>query len=110
MGRPKKLVITKLFSDDEIAKRRGTWVEESDINQLEDGSIKASAKVDCELFNEKFGNIIPEGKFETLGGYIISEIGRIPNKGETLYLSIGQINISQSSSRQINQVIIILKK
>ncbi len=31
MGRPKKLVVKKLFSDEEIAKREGTWVEESDI-------------------------------------------------------------------------------
>ena len=31
MGRPKKLVVKKLFSDEEIAQRRGTWIEESDI-------------------------------------------------------------------------------
>ena len=84
-------------------------VEESDLKQLEDGSIIASAKIDCELFNDKFGSILPEGKFETLGGYIISEIGRIPNKGETLYLPIGQVIINKSSSRRISQIKIILK-
>ena len=31
MGRPKKLVVKKLFSDEEIAQKRGTWIEESDI-------------------------------------------------------------------------------
>ena len=31
MGRPKKLVVKKIFSDEEIAQRRGTWIEESDI-------------------------------------------------------------------------------
>ena len=31
MGRPKKLVVKKLCSDEEIAQRRGTWIEESDI-------------------------------------------------------------------------------
>ena len=31
MGRPKKLVVKKLFSDEEIEQRRGTWIEESDI-------------------------------------------------------------------------------
>ena len=84
-------------------------VEESDLKKLDDGSIIASAKIDCELFNGKFGNILPEGNFETLGGYIISEIGRIPNKGETLYLSIGQVIINKSTSRRINQIKIILK-
>jgi hypothetical protein len=32
MGRPRKLIAQKLFSDEEISQRRGTWVEESDIN------------------------------------------------------------------------------
>ena len=31
MGRPKKLVVKKLFSDEEIEQRKGTWIEESDI-------------------------------------------------------------------------------
>ena len=31
MGRPKKLVVKKLFSDEEISQRKGTWIEESDI-------------------------------------------------------------------------------
>jgi len=31
MGRPKKLIVKKLFSDSEIKLREGTWIEESDI-------------------------------------------------------------------------------
>ena len=31
MGRPKKLVVRKLFTDAEIKLREGTWIEESDI-------------------------------------------------------------------------------
>ena len=31
MGRPKKLIVEKLFTDKEISLREGTWVEESDI-------------------------------------------------------------------------------
>ena len=30
-GRPRKIVLEKLFSDDEIKKREGTWVTEADI-------------------------------------------------------------------------------
>ena len=84
-------------------------VEDSDVKILSDKSIIASAKIDCELFNEKIGKIIPEGKYETLGGFIISEIGRIPNHGETLYLSIGQVIIEKSSTKRINKVKILLK-
>lgn len=84
-------------------------VEDSDVKILADKSIISSAKIDCELFNEKIGKIIPEGKYETLGGFIISEIGRIPNQGETLYLSIGQVIIEKSSTKRINKVKILLK-
>ena len=31
MGRPKKIVVQKLFTDAEIKLREGTWIEESDI-------------------------------------------------------------------------------
>lgn len=31
MGRPKKLIVEKLFTDKEISLREGTWIEESDI-------------------------------------------------------------------------------
>ena len=31
MGRPKKLIVKKIFSDEEISKREGHWMEESDI-------------------------------------------------------------------------------
>ena len=55
-------------------------------------------------FNKEFGPIIPKGEYETIGGYIISELGRIPNKGEHLFMSIGQIVIINASARQINQV------
>ena len=48
--------------------------------------------------------MIPEGEYETVGGYIISYLGRIPNKGEHLFMPIGQIVIIKSSVRQIHKI------
>ena len=74
----------------------------SDI--LEDGSILVNARIACDDFNSQFGSIIPGGEYETLGGYIITELGRIPNQGEHLFLPIGQVLIIKGSARQIHQV------
>ena len=74
----------------------------SKINK--DGSITTNAKIECDAFNKKYNNLIPEGNYETLAGYIISEIGRIPNEGENLFLSIGQVVIKKSSSRKVNEI------
>ena len=78
--------------------------EEVKSELLEDGSIIVNARIDWEDFNTKFGNIIPDGEYETLGGYIISQLGRIPNQGEHLFLPIGQVVVKKGSSRQIHQV------
>ena len=69
-----------------------------------------NARIDYEDFNKKFETLIPEGEYETIGGYIISELGRIPNKGEHLFMKIGQIVIINASARQIHQVKIYPQK
>ena len=48
--------------------------------------------------------MIPKGNYETIGGYIISYLGRIPNKGEHLFTPIGQIVVIKASARQIHRV------
>jgi len=82
--------------------------DEIEINKNNDGSISVNAKIECNTFNNKYGNIIPEGDYETLGGYIINKIGRIPHENEHLFLDIGQIIIKKSSSRRIKQMQIFL--
>ena len=81
-----------------------------DSQQLEDGSIIADAKIDWKDFNDKFGKLIPDGDYETIGGFIINEIGRIPNQGEHLFSDIGQIVIIKASSRKIDKIQLYPKK
>ena len=76
----------------------------------DDGSISTNARIECDEFNKLFNNLIPKGSYETLAGYIISEIGRIPNQGESLFLSIGQVVIKNSSSRKIEEIQIFPNK
>ena len=91
----------------------GDFEDEFDYEELElilndDGSILVNAKMDCNMFNDKYNNIIPTGDYETLGGYIINKIGRIPSKNEHLFLDIGQVIIKNSTSRRIEQIQIYL--
>ena len=87
----------------------GDFEDEFDTDSVEgiknkDGSFSINAKMDWELFNDQFQNIIPQGDYETIGGFIISQIGRIPNQGEHLFTSIGQIEIIKATARRIIQV------
>ena len=78
--------------------------ESQKSEKFNDGSIIVDARTSWKDFNAKYGNMIPEGNYETIGGYIITELGRIPNKGEHLFMPIGQIEIIKGSARQIHQL------
>ena len=98
-----------ITAEDVFEELFGDFEDEFDEDEvkseiLEDGSIIVNARIDWEDFNTKFGNMIPSGEYETLGGYIISQLGRIPNQGEHLFLPIGQVVVKKGSSRQIHQV------
>ena len=98
-----------ITTEDVFEELFGDFEDEFDEDEvkskmLEDGSIIVNARIDWEDFNTKFGNMIPQGEYETLGGYIISQLGRIPNQGEHLFLPIGQVVVKKGSSRQIHQV------
>jgi CBS domain containing-hemolysin-like protein len=104
-----------ITAEDLFEELFGEFEDEFDENsekgsKLNDGSILVSAKMDWEEFNDEFIKIIPKGEYETIGGYIISELGRIPNKGEHLFMSIGQIIIEDATARQVHQVKIYPKE
>ena len=80
-----------------------------EISENDDGSFFVNAKLEYEIFNEKFGNLIQNGDYETIGGYIINNIGRIPNKNEHLFLPIGHVIIKKASVRRIEQIQIFLR-
>ncbi len=98
-----------ITAEDVFEELFGEFEDEFDIEskkseKSKDGSIIVDARTSWKDFNTKYGNIIPNGNYETIGGYIISKLGRIPNKGEHLFMPIGQIEIIKSSSRQIHQL------
>ena len=78
----------------------------SDTQVNPDGSILVNAKMRWLEFNKKHNNLIPKGNYETIAGYIISDLGRIPNEGEHLFMKIGQVVINKASSRYIEKVLI----
>ena len=93
----------------------GEFEDEFDDNPLDtktfpDGSILINAKMRWVDFNNKHGNLIPKGNYETVAGYIISDLGRIPIAGEHLFMNIGQVIIEKASSRYIEKVLIYPKK
>jgi CBS domain containing-hemolysin-like protein len=77
-------------------------VEENICRKISPDSYLISGKVEIDFINEKYHLNIPQGDYETLGGYITSTLGRIPAQGETVIISNYNILIVRSSNTRID--------
>ena len=82
-------------------------VKDEVIHTKKDGSYIINTSISIAKFNEQFDNII-QSDYESLAGYIINEIGRIPKNREVFFLSIGQIKIIKASLRKIEIIQLFL--
>ncbi|TSE24276.1 HlyC/CorC family transporter [Tepidimonas aquatica] len=56
---------------------------DGDIFALADGTWRVSGDTPLERVNAWFQVHLPEGEFETIGGYVAHAMGRVPRRGET---------------------------
>ena len=66
---------------------------ESDIYTLADGSQRVAGDADISAVNETFGTAFPTEDFETIGGLVAHEFGRVPRRGENVVLGGLQFNV-----------------
>jgi putative hemolysin len=73
-----------------------------DIEQAADGSYVINAHVSISDFNERFQGALPESEgYETLGGFLCKQAGRIPDVNEELTYGRWQFSIVRKSLRRI---------
>ncbi len=66
--------------EDEFDEKGG----ESGIYTLADGSQRVAGDVSIEAVNEAFGTALPADDFDTIGGLVAHECGRVPRRGESV--------------------------
>lgn len=84
-------------------------VDENICRKISKDSYIISGKVEVDLLNEKYHINIPVGSYETIGGYIIEKIGRIPKQGETFLIDNFQILIIRADKVRIDLIKLIYK-
>ena len=79
-------------------------VESEPIVDEGHGSFVFSAKVNIDEVRERLGvEIEPEG-FETVGGYVLTRVGRVPTVGETFEIDGLSVEVLEAERRRINKV------
>jgi len=79
-------------------------VDEDICKKISSNSFMISGKVELDHINEKYELNIGEGDYETIAGYIISKLGRIPLQGETFNIDNFTILITRAASQKIELV------
>lgn len=80
----------------------------NNLIKLETGTYKVNARMEIDHLNEQLNITIPKDNYETLGGFILKQMGRIPRPGETFDWQGMTFRISQAGKRSVNEVIIII--
>jgi magnesium and cobalt transporter len=80
--------------------------EETLLTRLEDGSFVVHARLDVEKLGEALNMELPEGEFESVGGFIIHLLGRIPKIGENVRFQDIEMTIQKGDQRRIEKVLV----
>jgi putative hemolysin len=79
-------------------------VETAPVVDEGQGSFVFSAKVNIDELRDRLGvEIEPEG-FETVGGYVLTRVGRVPAVGETFDIDGLQVEVLEAERRRIHKV------
>jgi CBS domain containing-hemolysin-like protein len=84
--------------------------EQPAYKELNERSWLVQARMELTQLNERFGLDLPEGDYETLGGFLLQQFGRIPEPGAELYFDTAsgslKFVIRKANERQIDSVLI----
>ncbi len=98
-----------LTLEDIIEEIIGEIMDEYDADQKmiaehEDGSITVNARLDVEELEDYLDVELPEGKFESVGGFVISLLGKVPAVNEVVIYNNLEMRIEAASSRKVEKI------
>ena len=82
-------------------------MEEEEAVQLNETTFELDGTADIEEVEETLNITFPEGEYETIGGFIMSEIGHIPTEDEEAVVEFGgyKLTVKEVDERRIERVL-----
>ncbi|WP_225409834.1 hemolysin family protein [Stigmatella hybrida] len=85
-------------------------VEEKLVEKQADGSFLVDAALEVESFTKAFGFELPEGDFDTLGGFLSSLAGHLPDVGERFTYGGWQFTVASKEGARVDRVRLVRLK
>ncbi len=80
--------------------------EEKLITERDDGSIVVDARLDVEELEDYLEVDFPEGNFESVGGFVISLLGKVPSINEKVIFNNLEFTVIEADSRKAEKILI----
>jgi len=80
--------------------------EEKSFRQVIPGTILTSGRSEVDDINEEIGDLIPQGDYITVAGWILDRLGRIPKTGEMCEIDRCSVKILRAGKNRIHTVLI----
>ena len=79
-------------------------VEEPEVQRISDSESLVDARASIDLLNEKLGTQIEAEGFDTVGGLVYRELGKMPSNGDTVRVDGLVITVQSTIGRRIHRV------
>ncbi len=79
-------------------------VEEPEVQRISDSESLVDARASIDLLNEKLGTEIEAEGFDTVGGLVYRELGKMPSNGDTVQVDGLVITVQSTIGRRIHRV------
>ncbi len=79
-------------------------VEEENELVTDEGVYQLNAKLEVDYINEKYELHIPEGDYETIGGFVLSNLEDIPKTDDIFVIDNFEIRILEASEQKIERL------
>ncbi|MGH3354748.1 MAG: hemolysin family protein [Nocardioidaceae bacterium] len=78
--------------------------EEGDTTRHLTGDVDVDGLLNLDDFEDETGIALPEGPYETVAGYIVSELGHVPRVGEVVELDRNRLTVTELDGRRVSRV------
>ena len=70
------------------------------------GRYRVKATTEIADFNAAFGTSFPDEEFDTVGGLVIHQLGRLPKRNETVQLDGLRVQVLRADSRRVHTLLV----
>ncbi|HEY2576598.1 MAG TPA: hemolysin family protein [Streptosporangiaceae bacterium] len=80
--------------------------ESGQARQLRSGELEVDGLLNLDDFTEQTGIVLPEGPYETVAGYMVARLGRLPAEGDDVDANGHKLTVTELDGRRIARILV----